>query len=231
MYAWEVNPPVAAGVVAGLARRDRRPDPVGRWYRTRWLTEEFFKCLKTGCAYEKRQLESLDTLLVALALLAPIAWQLLLLRHLARALPDAPARVALTARQIRVLRAVGGTLPQRPTTRDALRAVARLGGHSAEWGARLAARSRDASFAWKPAGQPPSKPEDVINHESAVSTRLEATETACTESGDPARSCGILSVRFVVSVAVTREDECAPALFKRHDVVRLRRNTRDLHAG
>ena len=66
---------------------------------------------------------------------------------------------------------------------------------------------------------------------SAVSTRLEATETACTESGDPARSCGILSVRFVVSVAVTREDECAPALFKRHDVVRLRRNTRDLHAG
>ena len=39
--------------------------------------------------------------------------------------------MALTARQILVLRAVAvsGTLPQRPTTRDALRAVARLGGH------------------------------------------------------------------------------------------------------
>ena len=62
------------------------------WYRTRWLIEEFFKCLKTGCAYEKRQLESLDTLLVALALLAPIAWQLLLMRHLARERPEVGAR-------------------------------------------------------------------------------------------------------------------------------------------
>ena len=101
------------------------------WYRTRWLIEEFFKCLKTGCAYEKRQLESLDTLLVALALLAPIAWQLLLMRHLARELPDVGATVALTRRQIGILRAtpVGRQLAARPSIRDALRAVARLGGH------------------------------------------------------------------------------------------------------
>jgi Transposase DNA-binding/Transposase DDE domain len=101
------------------------------WYRTRWLIEEFFKCLKTGCAYEKRQLESLDTLLVALALLAPIAWQLLLMRHLSRELPDVGATVALTRRQIAVLRAtpVGRQLAARPSIRDALRAVARLGGH------------------------------------------------------------------------------------------------------
>ena len=101
------------------------------WYRTRWLIEEFFKCLKTGCAYEKRQLESLDTLLVALALLAPIAWQLLLMRHLARERPDVGATVALTQRQIGILRAtpVGRRLAARPSIRDALRAVARLGGH------------------------------------------------------------------------------------------------------
>ena len=60
------------------------------WYRTRWVIEEFFKALKTGCAYEKRQLESLATLVIALALLAPIAWQLLLLRHLARRTPAGP---------------------------------------------------------------------------------------------------------------------------------------------
>ena len=77
------------------------------WYRTRWLIEEFFKCLKTGCAYKKRQLESLDTLLVALALLAPIAWQLLLMRHLARERPDVGATVALTQRQI------GSSAPRR----------------------------------------------------------------------------------------------------------------------
>lgn len=107
------------------------------WYRTRWLIEEFFKALKTGCAYENRQLESLDTLLVALALLAPIAWQLLLLRHLAHAHAEAPATGALTARQRQVLRAspAGPLLPPTPTIRDALLAVARLGGHLRQNGA------------------------------------------------------------------------------------------------
>ena len=62
----------------------------------RCLIEEFFKYLKTGCAYEKRRLESLDTLLIALALLAPIAWQLLVFRHLTREVPTAPTTVALT---------------------------------------------------------------------------------------------------------------------------------------
>ena len=101
------------------------------WYRTRWLIEEFFKCLKTGCAYEKRQLESLDTLLVALALLAPIAWQLLLMRHLAREHPETRATVALTGRQIAILRTTPGgtTFGAAPSIRDALRVVARLGGH------------------------------------------------------------------------------------------------------
>ena len=101
------------------------------WYRTRWLIEEFFKCLKTGCAYEQRQLESFDTLLIALALLAPVAWQLLVLRHLARDLPSAAATVALTPRQLAVLRATpaGHTLSARPSIREALLALARLGGH------------------------------------------------------------------------------------------------------
>ena len=101
------------------------------WYRTRWMIEEFFKALKTGCAYEKRQLESLATLLVALALLAPIAWQLLLLRHLARRAPDGPAPAVLSPRQLQVLRAAPGNvqLAERPTLRDALLAIAHLGGH------------------------------------------------------------------------------------------------------
>jgi len=104
---------------------------VVEWYRTRWMIEEFFKALKTGCAYEKRQLESLATLLVALALLAPIAWQLLLLRHLARRTPEGPATAVLSRRQLQVLRAapVGAQLGARPTLRDALLAIARLGGH------------------------------------------------------------------------------------------------------
>jgi hypothetical protein len=137
VYGWEVAPPpgepavewrlITTEPIDTLAQVQRIVDS----YRTRWLIEDFFKALKTGCAYEKRQLESLHTLLVALALLAPIAWQLLLVRHLARTLPDVPAAVALTSRQLHVLRASppGATLPSTPTIRDALCAVARLGGH------------------------------------------------------------------------------------------------------
>ena len=101
------------------------------WYRTRWMIEEYFKALKTGCAYERRQLESLQTLRVALALLAPIAWRLLLLRHVARVAPELSAAVAVTSRHVHLLRATraGAKLPAVPTVTDVLAAIARLGGH------------------------------------------------------------------------------------------------------
>jgi hypothetical protein len=60
------------------------------------VIEEYFKALKTGCAIEKRQLESLRALVNALALFAVIAWRQLHLRSVARLTPDAPATNALT---------------------------------------------------------------------------------------------------------------------------------------
>jgi hypothetical protein len=99
-------------------------------YRARWVIEEFFKALKTGCQYESRQLESADSLLNALAIFAPVAWRLLLLRHLARNDAKAPAAAALTTSQLQVLKAVAKKpLPGRPTARDAMLAIAALGGH------------------------------------------------------------------------------------------------------
>jgi hypothetical protein len=99
-------------------------------YRARWVIEEFFKALKTGCQYESRQLESAGSLLNALAIFAPVAWRLLLLRHLARTAAKAPATAALTTKQLQVLMAVAKKpLPARPTVRDAMLAVAALGGH------------------------------------------------------------------------------------------------------
>ena len=99
-------------------------------YRARWVIEEFFKALKTGCQYEKRQLESAHSLLNALAILAPVAWRLLLLRHLARHAPERPASDALTPTQLEVLHATAKRpLPTRPTIREAMLAVAGLGGH------------------------------------------------------------------------------------------------------
>jgi transposase-like protein/DDE family transposase len=137
VYVWEVDAP--AGEVPVEWRLISR-EPIATVtdvlriidvYRTRWLIEEFFKALKTGCAYEQRQLESLHTLLVALALLAPVAWQLLLLRHLAQTAPESPATAVLTARQLALLRAHASRpqLGPQPTVAEALLAVASLGGH------------------------------------------------------------------------------------------------------
>jgi hypothetical protein len=107
-------------------------------YRARWRIEEFFKALKTGCAFEKRQLESLRTLVNALAVFSMIAWRMLVLRSLARTNPDAPATDALTDEQVRVLQALSSqrtpglpsiNMPANATAGDALLAVAALGGH------------------------------------------------------------------------------------------------------
>lgn len=98
-------------------------------YRARWVIEEFFKALKTGCAFEKRQLESMHTLENALALFVPIAWGLLRLRSIARDYPDEPATSVLQPIEITVLRAMKLIDPvQLPTTHDALMAIAQLGG-------------------------------------------------------------------------------------------------------
>jgi hypothetical protein len=99
-------------------------------YRTRWVIEEFNAALKTGCAYEDRQFETVEALLVMLAISLPIACELLWLRSRARTDPDAPATNVLTSLQIRVLIALGTRkLSAAPTVQEALLAVAGLGGH------------------------------------------------------------------------------------------------------
>ncbi len=99
-------------------------------YRRRWLIEEYFKAVKTGCAFEKRQLESKHALLNALALFVPIAWRLLSLRNLAREAPDRPASDLLSTRQLQILRARAKvTISKKPTIHDAMLAVAAEGGH------------------------------------------------------------------------------------------------------
>lgn len=99
-------------------------------YRHRWKIEELFKALKTGCAYEKRQLGSYRTLVNALALLLPIAWNLLRLRTLAHEGHKLPAATVLSSVELQVLHHVAEKpLPKDPTLRQAMLAIARLGGH------------------------------------------------------------------------------------------------------
>lgn len=98
-------------------------------YRSRWLIEELNKAIKTGCSYERRQFESLETLQKALGLLVPVAWSLLVLRHLSRQAPDLPAERMLTPTQVTILKVKGHLRSDQPAIRDALLAVAALGGH------------------------------------------------------------------------------------------------------
>lgn len=99
-------------------------------YRARWTIEEYFKALKSGCAYERRQLESKDALVNALGILAPIAWRLLALKHAARH-AEQPATTVLDADEIHVLRQLSTDvrIGKSPTASEALRAVASIGGH------------------------------------------------------------------------------------------------------
>lgn len=101
-------------------------------YRTRWVIEELNKALKTGCGIQKSQLESFDSILRLLAILLPVAVQLLALRSLAAEQKQALAMLVLSSTQLMVLRAMARnnvTLPEEPTAEQALLAIASLGGH------------------------------------------------------------------------------------------------------
>jgi hypothetical protein len=101
------------------------------WYRARWTIEEYFKALKTGCRYEARQLENRSSLLAALGLFVPIAWQMLALRAEARS-PEGSASTSktVTPLQLKILRRfVPKKLGTHPTSRDIYLTIAALGGH------------------------------------------------------------------------------------------------------
>jgi hypothetical protein len=99
-------------------------------YRYRWLIEELFKALKTGCLFEGRMFETRHPLLNLLATSLPIAVELLWMRARVTDDPDAPADEIVTPRQIKILRTMGHRpLFAKPTALQALLAIAGLGGH------------------------------------------------------------------------------------------------------
>jgi len=99
-------------------------------YRTRWIIEEYFKAIKTGCSFESKQLESFHTLSNMLAFVLVVAYVLLLLRTLTNTSIDERADQVLSRDQIAILRACSPRpLPKALTIREALLSVAALGGH------------------------------------------------------------------------------------------------------
>ena len=62
-----------------------------RWYRCRWVVEEFFRVLKTGTRIERRMFDAADDLDKCLAFDAVTAWRVFTLERAAR---DTPTRAA-----------------------------------------------------------------------------------------------------------------------------------------
>jgi hypothetical protein len=105
-------------------------------YRRRWLIEDYFKAIKTGCAFRKRRLTNRQSILNAFAMFVPVAWKALLIRFMAQA--QGAADSVLTETETRVLRAkakqMRWKLPGSLTAKDVLKIIARLGGHRARSG-------------------------------------------------------------------------------------------------
>ena len=133
---WEANPPAGADPIEWLLYTSEpieTPEQqlaVVDYYRARWTIEEYFKAIKTGCDFEKRQLQDFESLTNLLATFAPIAYRLLLLRTEVQRRPEQPAATVFSTEQLEVLRDCGRIpLPAEPTVRDAYLAIAALGGH------------------------------------------------------------------------------------------------------
>jgi len=135
VHVWEPAPPAGEPAVSWVLYTS---DPIDTkeqllsvvdHYRSRWVVEEFFKALKTGCSIEKRQLESYHALSVALAVFLPVAWRILLARSLSRKIPDAPANVVASEVQLHLLRHRLKLKALPATAESATLAIAKLGGH------------------------------------------------------------------------------------------------------
>jgi len=133
---WEQEPPEGQeGVEWYLITNEPIATPeeqlaVVDYYRARWTIEEFFKAIKSGCNFEKRQIEDYEGLVNLLAIFAPIAYHILLIRSHSRKAPQSPATEVISKDHIDVLRACGRMkLSAAPTTREVYLAIAALGGH------------------------------------------------------------------------------------------------------
>ena len=133
---WEENPPSGVTPVEWTLCTTEPIDTAEQQlaivdhYRARWTIEEYFNAIKTGCDFEKRQLQDYEALVNLLATFAPIAYRLLLIRSEARRDPDADGALVVSPDHLEVLRSRGRLeLSARPTAREVYLAIAALGGH------------------------------------------------------------------------------------------------------
>ena len=74
-----------------------------KWYRCRWVIEEFFRVLKTGTRIERRMFDAADDLDKCLVFDAVTAWRVFALERAARDTPTRPATDFVSQDEIFIL--------------------------------------------------------------------------------------------------------------------------------
>jgi len=138
VWAQEVNPPPGVEPLDWLllttlpVHTDADAQRIVAYYLCRWGIEVWHKVLKSGCAFEHRQLGCAANLQRALSLYSVIAWWVLYATLLARLTPDVPCTVLLELEEWQTLYCAihQTTTPPAtpPSLGQAVRWVAQLGG-------------------------------------------------------------------------------------------------------
>lgn len=101
------------------------------WYCLRWRIEDWHRVLKSGCEIEELRNESAERIKRSLAIYMVIAWRVMLMTLLGRECPDLPPDILFSDIELEVLERIATRKRLKPPERlnDAVRLVARLGGH------------------------------------------------------------------------------------------------------
>ena len=109
VWVYEPNPPAGVEPLEWMLLTDLPLETwtqaweVVQWYRRRWGNEEWHRVLKSGCGAERREFTSIEHLQRALAFELILAWRVLLLVKLGRAVPNLPAEAVFAPDELEVL--------------------------------------------------------------------------------------------------------------------------------
>ncbi len=105
------------------------------WYAMRWKIEVFHKILKSGCKAEESKLRTAERLANLISVFCILSWRVFWMTIMNRSAPQAPAKLALTKTEIRLLdhliKDAGKGRSQAKKLRHYLTKIARLGGYLA----------------------------------------------------------------------------------------------------
>jgi hypothetical protein len=142
LHAEEINPPKGQEAICWIILTSM---PLGNWkqirrvlriYERRWMIEEYYRVLKSGCHVEQIALRQAEALLPAVVLSMIVAWRILYLRDLSRCCGELPAtcffeQIEWKALWIVVLGMKTGEQRAPPSLSEMVRELGKLGGHLA----------------------------------------------------------------------------------------------------